>query len=46
MIALFEANIIPITAAVVIGLFTARWAFRRGPAAAAATPPADPEKSE
>jgi hypothetical protein len=46
MIALFEANIVPMAAAAVIGLLTARWAFRRRPAAAAATPPAGPEKSE
>lgn len=49
MIALLQANLIPMVAAMVIGLLTARWAFRRPPAAAPAAPPApeaDPEKSE
>jgi hypothetical protein len=46
MIALIQANIIPMAAAAIIGLLTARWAFRRRPAAAATPPAADPEKSE
>ena len=42
MIALIQANIVPIVAAAIIGLLTARWAFRRPPATP--TPEADPEK--
>jgi hypothetical protein len=50
MIALLQANIIPMVAAMIIGLLTARWAFRRPPAGASAptgpTSATDPEKSE
>lgn len=45
MIALIQANVVPMAAAMAIGLFTARWAFRRRPATST-TPAADPEKKE